>query len=166
MKLKHLTIFFLLFAILAYVVFMVIQNNAVIEAEKARIAEIEKAEKAKKDIERAARIAKAQQASKQRLFNKHLTEITKHGYGLDYDIDIAEAILKLEDLIAQGANPNEEIEHGDGDIEGYLDKSIPYLETPTSYLEVGVSYLDTPISYIFLTCVNDDDIDTDGKNFI
>ena len=50
MKLKHLTIFFLLFAILSYVVFMVVKNNAIIEAEKAKIAEIEKAEKAKKTI--------------------------------------------------------------------------------------------------------------------
>ena len=149
MKLKHLTIFFVLFAILSYVVFMVGKNYVAIEAEKARVAEIEKAEKAKKaeatKIEWAEKAEKANKAYKQKLFDRLLKDMTSYSRGLNPNMDIAEAILKLENLIAQGANPNKKISFSEGG-------------------EYGYSY--TPISYIFRTCGNDSYIeDADGRNF-
>ncbi len=125
MKLKHLTISFLLFVILAYVVFMVIQSDLTTETEKAKKANL------------------------QPLFYKLFLDMTHYGYGngygLDYDMDIPKAILKLENLIAQGANSNKKVNFGDDG-------------------EYGYSY--TPISYIFRTCENDDYIDdADDRNF-
>ena len=152
MKLKHLTIFFLLFAILTYIVFMVVKNNAVIEAEKARVAEIaRKARVVERDKVVKARAIEREKAKKdnlQTLFYKLFLDMTHYGYGngygLDYDTDIPKAISKLENLIAQGANPSEQVNIGEGDY----------------------SYSYQPISYIFVTCGNDDYIDdADGRNF-
>ena len=152
MKLKHLTIIFLLFAILSYVVFMVGKNYVAIEAEKTRVAEIARkarvAERDKVIKARAIEIAKAKQDNLQTLFYKLFLDMTHYGYGsgygLDYEMDIAKAILKLEDLIAQGAKPNQQVNIGEGDY----------------------SYSYQPISYIFVTCGNDDYIDdADGRNF-
>ncbi len=106
MKLKHLTIFFSLLAILIYVVLLPVKNINATETEKADV---------------------------QKLFDRLFTRITYLSSGLNHNMDIAEAILKLENLIAQGANPNKNVNFGDGDY--------------------GYSY--TPISYIFLTCVTD-----------
>ena len=146
MKLKHLTIIFLTFAILSYVVFMLIQNYVAIEAEKVRVAEIEKAEKANEARKaRAIEIAKAKQADVQRLFDRLFKDMTKYSRGLNHNMDIAKEILKLEDLIAQGANPNKRFEIGSDGDEGKLD---------------------TPISYIFFTCARDSYIEgADGRNF-
>ena len=149
MKIKHLAIFFSLLAILAYVVFMLIQHNAVIEAEKVRVAEIEKAEKAKKANEarkaRAIEIAKAKKANLQTSFDRLFLDMTSYSRGLNDNIDIAKAILKLEDLIAQGANPNKNFGFpSEGEGGGLV----------------------TPISYIFTTCNNDNYIEyAGGKNF-
>ena len=149
MKLKHLTIFFVLFAILSYVVFMVGKNYVAIEAEKARVAEIARkarvAERDKVIKARAIEREKANKAYKQTSFDRILKDMTYYSRGLNNNIDIPEAILKLEDLIAQGANPNKKISFSEGG----------------EYV-----YLYTPISYIFLTCGNDDYIDdADGRNF-
>ncbi len=120
---------------------MVIENNAVIEAEKmAEARKIEKALIAEKMIE----ARKIEKANVQNLFDRLFTETIRYTYGLDYDTDIPKAILKLENLIAQGANPNKRIIHA-------VD---------------GSGYVDTPISYTFLACNNDSYIDdADGRNF-
>ena len=152
MKLKHLTIFFLtLLAVLTYVVFMVIQSDLTTETEKAKIVEAEQARKARvaerdKVIKaRAIEIAKAKKADKQGLFDRLFKDITYSSYGLNHNIDIPEAIVKLENLIAQGANSNKKVSFGDDGEYGYL-------------------Y--TPISYVFVTCGNDSYIeDADGRNF-
>ncbi|MCH9845228.1 MAG: hypothetical protein K0U39_06935, partial [Alphaproteobacteria bacterium] len=83
--------------------------------------------------------------SAQALFDELFAEMTYYGRGLDYDIDIPKEILKLETLIAQGANPNKKISfEGSGDY----------------------GNLNTPISYIFHACANDMYIDdADGENF-
>ncbi len=147
MKLKHLTIFFLTFAILSYIVFMVIQSDLKIETEKAKIVEAEQAMIAEKMAEvkkfaearkakaiEAERIAKAKEADKQTLFYELFLDITYSGYGLDHNMDIPKAILKLENLIAQGANPNNSFEpYSEGDGENFI----------------------TPIFYTLRTCNND-----------
>ena len=117
----HLAIFFSLLAILTYVVLLPIKNINATENEDA----------AKKN---------------QTLFDDIFLEMTYAGYGLNYNIDIPEAILRLETLIAQGANPN---------------KKIPYSGEGESD-----AFLYTPISYIFFTCGNDDrTYDSDDRNF-
>nr|MCH9853668.1 hypothetical protein [Alphaproteobacteria bacterium] len=82
----------------------------------------------------------------QTLFDRLLKDMTNYGRSLNHEIDIPEAILTLETLIAQGANPN---------------KKIPY-----SGEGEGDAFLYTPISYIFFTCGNDfRTYDSDGRNF-
>ncbi len=107
MKLKHLTIFFSLLAILIYVVLLPVKNINATETEKADV---------------------------QKLFDGIFLKMTYASYALNHDMDIAKEILKLENLIAQGANPNKKISFSEGGDYGY-------------------SY--TPISYIFRTCGND-----------
>ena len=148
MKLKHLTIFFLLFAVLTYVVLLPVKNiNATVtEAEKAeKMAELEKLADAKKaKAMEAERIAKAREADVQTFYEIFL-DITQSGYGIDYDMYTTETISRLETLIAQGVNPN---------------KSF---ELPSDGYGKGVV---TPISHILLTCANDSYIDdAGGRNF-
>ncbi len=107
MKLKHLTIFFSLLAILTYVVLLPVKNINATETEEADV---------------------------QRLFFKTFLGMTYGSLGLNHDMGIPEAILKLEDLIAQGANPNKNFGFpSEGEGGGLV----------------------TPISYIFTTCNND-----------
>ena len=131
MKLKHLTIFFSLFAILAYVVLLPVKNINATEAEKAKAIETE-------------RIAKAREADVQTFYILFL-DMTQSGYGIDYGMDIPQAISRLETLIAQGVNPNRSFElPSDGYGEGFV----------------------TPISHILLTCTNDRYLnDADDRNF-
>ena len=120
MKLNHLAIFFSLLAVLTYVVLLPIKNIHATENE----------DNAKKT---------------QTLFDRLLKDMAFAGYGLNHEIDIPEAILRLEKLIEQGANPNKKVSFG---------------------LEDDYSYLYTPISYIFFTCGDDFKTYTsDDRNF-
>ncbi len=87
----------------------------------------------------------AEKADVQHLFFKTFLDMTYYSLGLNDNMDIAKEILKLEDLIAQGANPNKKfVFPSDSDGESLV----------------------TPISYIFTTCRNDHYIeDAGGKNF-
>ena len=102
----HLAIFFSLLAILTYVVLLPIKNINATENEDA---------------------AKKTQA----LFDELFEDMTYSGSALNPNIDISKAILTLEKLIEQGANPNKKVSFNDG-----------------NYYE----YLYTPISYIFYAC--------------
>ncbi len=103
----HLTIFFSLFAILAYVVLLPVKNINATEARKAKAIEAE-------------RIAKAREADVQTFYEIFL-DITQSGYGIDSDMYTAETISRLETLIAQGVNPNRSFElPSDGYGKGFV----------------------------------------------
>ena len=121
MRVNHFAIVFSLLAILTYVVLLPIKN---INATEDKDTTIKKT---------------------QALFDRTFADMAFAGYGLNHNMDIPEAILKLEKLIAQGANPNKKVSFG---------------------LEDDYSYLYTPISYIFFTCGDDFKTYTsDDKNF-
>ncbi len=83
--------------------------------------------------------------NKQTLFDEVFQELIKYGYGEHFhrDIDLAQAILTLNYLIAQGVHPNTKVLDYNGDISHYV----------------------TPIFYTLAACINDGYMsDADGRN--
>ena len=154
MKLKHLAIFFLLFAILTYVVFMLIETGVVTAVDTAEdvtketdaTAELVTENKTTEIVD-AAENNDAIIKKKQALFDRTFADMTYSGYALNHRMDIPEAILRLKTLITQGANPN---------------KKLPFSNKSGE----GDYILYTPISYIFVTCDNDfTTYGADDRNF-